>query len=49
MEAEDAKVQRQMATARGDVLKQLERIRKCGVWITATPDKLHETLLSRNE
>ena len=47
--AEEAEVTRQMAGARGDVRKRLERIGDCGAWITATPDKLQGTLLSRDE
>ena len=49
VEAEEAKVQRQMAAARRNVRKQLEQIGECGTWITATPDKLKGTLLSCNE
>ena len=29
--------------------EQLERIGKCGAWITASPDKLRGTLLSRDK
>jgi hypothetical protein len=49
VEAEKAEVQRQMAAARADVRKRLERIGECGMWITATPNNLHGTLLSRDE
>ena len=38
-----------MTNARADVRKRLEQIWKYGAWITATPDKLRGTLLSRNE
>ena len=37
-----------MAAARRDMWKRLERSGKYGAWITAAPDKLQGTLLSRN-
>ena len=39
----------QIVGARDDVRKRLERIGECGAWITAAPDKLQGTLLSRNK
>ena len=47
--AEEVEVTRQMTGARGNVRKRLERIWDCGTWITAAPDKLQGTLLSRDE
>ena len=48
VEAEEAEVQQQMAAARGDMRKRLERIGEYGAWITANPDKLQGTLPSSN-
>ena len=48
VEAKEAGVQRQMAAAKTDVWKRLERNGECGAWIASTLDKIQGTLLSRD-
>ena len=49
MKDELAEVERQKGVVNSVVRKQLSRIGECGAWITAQPNMLQGTLLSKDE